>query len=81
VKAKILFLHMLTQMFFSLYADHQFIFFINYFTPLASDGTMINYNRKSNGLPFLIPIIDYRILNRKSLSKLEMKYLSFILEM
>jgi hypothetical protein len=27
-----------------------------------SDGMMIDYNRKSIGLPFPIPIIDYKIL-------------------
>ena len=35
---------------------------------------MIDYNRKLIGLPFPIPIIDYKIHSRKSLSKPEIKW-------
>ena len=42
---------------------------------VTSDGTMIDYDRKLIGLPVPIPIIDYKICSRKSLSKPEIKWL------
>ena len=42
----------------------------------GSDGTrtMIDYNRKLIGLPVPIPVLDYKICSRKSLSKPEIKW-------